>query len=93
MSGYAWSIPGSKSTISLVHKESQRTVFVAFADQAVPRLFKDHKDRQDVDGILGIDTIDKRSKIQPNMFSPFGLPRSRRPQPTSPEKVGSFLFG
>jgi len=42
---------------------------------------------------FGIDTFLNRSKIQPNMFSPFALPRSRRPQPISCEKVGSFSSG
>ncbi len=42
---------------------------------------------------LGIDTFYKSSKIQPNMLRPFALPRSRRPQPTSLEKVGSLSFG
>ncbi len=27
------------------------------------------------------------------MFTVFALPRTRRPKPTSPKKVGIFLFG
>ena len=40
-----------------------------------------------------IDSFCISSRIPPNMYYPFALPRTRRPKPTSFEKVGSFLFG
>jgi hypothetical protein len=46
-----------------------------------------------IGGLKIIDTSHFSSKIPPNMYSLFVLPRTRRPKPTSQEKVGSFLFG
>jgi hypothetical protein len=40
-----------------------------------------------------IDSFYISSRIAPNMCTAFALPRTRRPKPTSLQKVGSFLFG
>jgi hypothetical protein len=45
-----------------------------------------------IDLIKTIDSFPIGSRIAPNMFNLFALPRSRRPRPTSFPKVGSFLF-